>query len=96
MLSANQTKAIGHLVAIALMGWYLLLPPTGKDFPMGNVDAPLSQWIKRPTVYRNEKECEHVLDKQVRLKNAKNRQTQVRFYKQAKCVSSDDPRLKRE
>jgi len=61
---------------------------------MGNVDAPLTQWVKRPNLFRNKEECEHVLDKQVRLKNAKNRQTQVRYFKQAKCVSSDDPRLK--
>ncbi len=80
--------------AIALLGWYLLLPPASKDFPMGDVDAPLSQWVRRPTIYRNEQECEHVLDRQVRLKNAKNRQTQVKYYKQAKCVSTDDPRLK--
>jgi len=83
-----------HAAAIGLLGWYLLLPPTGKDFPMGNVDAPLTQWVKRPNLFRNKEECEHVLDKQVRLKNAKNRQTQVRYFKQAKCVSSDDPRLK--
>ena len=61
---------------------------------MGNVDAPLTQWVKRPTVYRNKKECEHVLDKQIRLLNARNRQTQVRFYKRAQCVSTDDTRLK--
>jgi hypothetical protein len=85
----------GHVIAaIALAGWYLMVPPSGRDHPMGNVDAPLSQWVKRPTVYRNKEECEHVLDKQRRLVNAKNRQTALRFYKQAQCVSADDPRLR--
>jgi hypothetical protein len=78
---------------LALVGWYLLIPPTGRDYPMGNVDAPLSQWSKRPTLYRDKKECQHVLDKQVRLTNAKNKQVAVKFYKQAQCVSADDPRL---
>jgi len=61
---------------------------------MGNVDAPLSQWAKRPTTYRDKAECEHVLDQQRRLSNAKNRQLTVRFYKQAQCVATNDPRLK--
>jgi len=83
-----------HAAAIALVGWYLMMPLTGRDYPMGNVDAPLTQWVKRPTIYRTKEECEHVRDRQVRLKNAKNRQLTVRFYKQAQCVSADDPRLK--
>ena len=83
-----------HAAALVLVGWYLMVPPTGRDFPMGNVDAPLSQWLKRPTVYRDKDECEHVLDRHRRLTNAKNRQTAVNFYKQAQCVSADDSRLK--
>jgi hypothetical protein len=84
-----------QVAALALIGWYLLLPPAGRDCPVGKVDLPpLSQWLKRPTVYRNQDECEHVLDRQLRLANSKNRQTAVNYYKQAQCVSADDPRLK--
>jgi len=83
-----------HAAALALVGWYLMVPPTSRDFPMGNADAPLSQWAKRPTTYRDKAECEHVLDQQRRLWNAKNKQVKVRFYKQAQCVAIDDPRLK--
>jgi len=71
-----------------------MVPPTGRDYPMGNVDAPLIQWVKRPTTYRDKAECEQVLDRHRRLTNAKNNQTAVKFYKQAQCVSADDPRLK--
>ncbi|HUY26738.1 MAG TPA: hypothetical protein VMV27_04910 [Candidatus Binataceae bacterium] len=71
-----------------------MAPPTGRDYPMGNVNAPLTQWTKRPTTYRDKDECEHVLDRHRRLTNSKNRQIAVRFYKQARCVSADDPRLK--
>lgn len=77
-----------------MVGWYMMMPPTGRDYPMGNVDAPLTQWKKRATVYRDQAECEHVLDRIRRNTNAKNKQTAVRYYKQAQCVSADDVRLK--
>jgi hypothetical protein len=85
-----------HAAALGLLGWYLMVPPTGKDFPSGNLNAPISQWLKRPTIYRSRDECEHVLDKQRRLLNAKNQQLAVRFYKQAQCVATDDPRLQQK
>jgi hypothetical protein len=84
----------GHAAALALVGWYLVLPPTDLNHPSGNTDAPLSQWGKRPTTYRSKAECEHVLDREIRLTNAKNRQTMVRYYKASQCISVDDPRLK--
>ncbi|MGO9607655.1 MAG: hypothetical protein ACLQAT_30365 [Candidatus Binataceae bacterium] len=84
-----------HVAAISLAGWLLILPPTNKEFPRGNADAPLNQWAKRPTTYRTKEECEHVLDRQQRLTNARNRQVTLQFYKKAQCVPSDDPRLKR-
>jgi hypothetical protein len=83
-----------HAAALALVGWYLMLPPTGRDYPTGNVDAPLTQWLKRPTTYRSKDECEHVLDRDIRRTNSQNRQVWVNIYKQAQCVSADDPRLK--
>ena len=86
--------SIRHAAALAIVGWYMMMPPTGRDYPMGNVDAPLTQWKKRATTYRDQAECEHVLDRIRRNTNAKNKQTAVRYYKQAQCVSADDPRLK--
>ena len=83
-----------HAAALALVGWYLMMPPTGRDYPMGNVDAPLNQWLKKPTIYRDKDECEHVLDKQIRLANSQNKQLAVRHYKQARCINTDDPKLK--
>jgi len=89
---ANGMK-LRHAAALALVGWYMIIPPTSRDYPMGNVDAPLSEWVKRPTLYRDKEECEHVLDRQTRLRNARNRQLLVRFKRQWQCVASDDPRL---
>lgn len=90
---AATTMNLRHAAALALVGWYMMIPPTSRDYPMGNVSAPLSQWIIRPTIYRNKEECEHVLDRQTRLRNARNRQIQVRFFRQWQCIASDDPRL---
>jgi hypothetical protein len=89
---ANSMK-LRHAAALALVGWYMIIPPTSRDYPMGNVNAPLTEWVKRPTLYRDKEECEHVLDRQTRLRNARNRQLQVRFKRQWQCVASDDPRL---
>ena len=83
-----------HAAALALVGWYLLLPRTSRDFPQGNLDAPLTEWTKRPVTYRTQDECEHDLDKQRRLTNARNRQVSLNYLANAQCVSSDDPRLK--
>jgi hypothetical protein len=63
-----------------------MMPPTGRDYPMGNADAPLGQWLKRPTIYRDKKECEHVQDRHRRLANSKNKQIAVKSYKQAQCI----------
>ena len=60
----------------------------------GKRDAPLTQWLKWPTTYRSKDECEHVLDRDIRRTNSKNRKVWVNFYKQAQCIASDDPRLK--
>ena len=87
-------KSIRHAAALAIVGWYMMMPPSGRDFPMGNVDAPLTQWSKRATTYRDLAECEHVLDRIRRNTNAKNKQSAVKYYKQAQCVSADDVRLK--
>jgi hypothetical protein len=83
-----------HAAAIALVGWYLMTPPTGPKYPGGNPAAPLSQWSKWPKTFRDHPECEHVLDRYRRLTKQKNQQTKLRYYQQAQCVSADDPRLK--
>jgi hypothetical protein len=87
---------LGHaaIAAFVLAGWYLIVPPTGREYPMGKVDAPLTEWVRRPTIYRSKDECEHVLDREQRLTNSRNRQLLLRYRKQAQCVSTDDPRLK--
>jgi hypothetical protein len=88
-------KTYYHAAALAVLGWFLMLPPTSPDYPRGNVDAPLSQWSKRPITYRDKDECEHVLDQQRRLQKQKNKQIITQYLGTAMCVSEDDPRLKK-
>jgi hypothetical protein len=88
--SGAQFVNARHAVTFALAGWYLMIPPTSKDYPTGNANAPLSQWTRRPTIYRAKEECEGVLARQHRL----TFQVVGEFYKHAQCVSSTDPRLK--
>jgi hypothetical protein len=87
---------LGHFAAIALAGWFLLMPPTSVDFPRGNVDAPLNVWIKagNGTIFRTQDECEHVLDRRRRLTNNRGSKTSLKYLGTAQCVSVDDPRLK--
>lgn len=86
---------MSHAGVLAAAGWLLLAPPTNLEHPRGRTDAPLNEWVKvRPAPYRTMDECEHVLDQQRRLTNARNRQIALRQWKNAQCVSSDDPRLK--
>ena len=93
--SRSSILYANRAAALAFAGWYLMIPPSGRDYPMGNATAPLSQWSKRPTTYRDQAECEHILDRHRRLANQKNKQVALRrFYKNAQCVSADDPRLK--
>jgi len=95
MLKRKGMK-LGHCAAIALTGWYLLMPRTSVEYPGGNTDAPLSDWIKagNATVFRSKDECEHVLDRRRRLTNNRGSKTSLNYLKTAQCVSADDPRLK--
>ena len=73
-------------MAIALMGWYLMLPPpkfppvktASGDFAV-NVKAPLTQWHTLKTL-GSESDCKALL------------KTKAPYYR---CVASDDPALKR-
>jgi hypothetical protein len=73
-----------HVVAIALMGWYLMLPPpAGSDRRL--IFAPLSQW-KTIDKFDSKAKCEDI-----------RRQLIARMPGTAidtsRCVSGDDPDL---
>ena len=83
--------------ALALAGWYLMIPP--GEVP--NVDAPLSQWLQVGS-YDTARECKaerdawtakvSSLDKHAKP-NAQWSAIKTRSFNQL-CIASDDPRLK--
>jgi hypothetical protein len=99
-----------HAVALALMGWYLMVPPPWRSpgtYPIaGDMKAPLRQWTIIST-FPNEKEC---------LTKGGDALANYRFKKEGmllapmgilpqmldlrwsgdkfECVATDDPRLK--
>ncbi|MGC2441973.1 hypothetical protein [Candidatus Binatus sp.] len=83
-----------HAAALALVGWYLMMPPVTPD---GRVQksAPLSTW-EITSSYDTADDCE-----KVRLvssgwmanSNGQKREHTPRADAEA-CVSTDDPRLK--
>ncbi|HUO06098.1 MAG TPA: hypothetical protein VMU16_12955 [Candidatus Binataceae bacterium] len=99
-----------HTASIALVGWYLMLPPliqnsnnSVSDFTLTDPKAPLSNWVKQGT-FDSARECEEALQKLVTAAEA-NQDSEVvvmtisdlekiRQARSAKCVDMDDPRLK--
>jgi len=90
-----------HAVALAAVGWYLMVPPFGYgDF---NENAPISQW-STDTSFDTAKECED-------YRVSANKKTQADLPPHGskptdsaqafavkmllgQCIASDDPRLK--
>jgi len=102
-----------HAAALALVGWYLMVPPPALlNEAIRGSEAHLSLWERRREFYASALDCEHALKKlQAETQRQKERDLQgaaemdanldqhaINTYKSvgfAKCVSTDDPRLKR-
>ena len=98
-----------HAAALALVGWYLMVPPYNDNFVIDS-RAPLSQWqVFMP--YDDAATCEAVLTDRVRVATtvlnhperythdyrpgtADRFITQQRQFEFAQCIASDDPRRK--
>jgi hypothetical protein len=81
-----------HVAALALVGWYLLVPPRTKTWWIGEERyddaAPLSRWTIERSFDKAEP-CEAArLNTQQQAGDAATRMNH------AVCVASDDPRLK--
>jgi hypothetical protein len=84
-----------HTAALALVGWYLMVPPPyphpfvkGSDF---DIDAPISKW----SIYSGHdsaKECEAAQSQALqRVAQVPRVAEQLEL---SQCVETDDPRLK--
>jgi len=94
-----------HAAALALAGWYLIVPPTGRNLRVG-LAAPLSQWTTVGT-FNSAGDCESgkrkglpLLEKRIKEKAGKagvaahDSDVQIIAGLSLRCVASDDPRLK--
>ena len=88
-----------HAAALALVGWYLMLPPIERGGSGGQfwvpANEPLSMWSTDRT-FNSEDECNSALAdlKQPRTYSGNAEQAQDMQRQRAICVSTDDPRLK--
>ena len=88
-----------HAVALALVGWYLMMPPVvpaGNGWLTWDADAPLSQW-KTIGSFDTAIQCQ--ADLRARREAARTRTGKAgnglrKFAGTLRCVGSDDPRLK--
>jgi len=84
-----------HAAALAITGWYLLLPPSDTNAPGGDVSAPLPNWTRSGYhEYESREDCEYDLDKERdRLRHLGRTLSEQATDAAAQCVSADDPRL---
>lgn len=85
--------------ALALVGWYLMLPPIQND-SWPNTDAPLSQWSIGGS-FDTAKECQDEkvdnaerTEKTISAPPATLSLAAARQALVAVCIATDDPRLK--
>ena len=82
-----------HAAALALAGWYLMLgAPTGK-MGIRDYSAPVSKW-EQMGGYDTAAECEADEQEKWKLARDDGDQSGARMWLEAKCLSTDDPRLK--
>jgi hypothetical protein len=97
-----------HAAALAVVGWYLMVPPVNSTGPGPWIDrsAPLSKWKAKAafdsaaecTVARHWKRENNVTDAQkyqaAGQKIPFDLMTEGLSWDDAQCIASDDPRLK--
>ncbi len=80
-----------HAAALALVGWYVMMPPASSPDP----NSPLSEW-KIVKEYDSELECKEQVEifHQYAKQPPSNYDWARNPRSYAECLSSDDPRLK--
>jgi hypothetical protein len=83
-----------HAAALALAGWYLMVPPRLSHSPKGGQIAPLSRWTIGCT-FESEKACdaERSDPSKIAPPVGSYRGLPPEQVYDAQCIVSDDPRL---
>ena len=89
-----------HAAALALVGWYLMIPPTRGAPAEILYHAPLSEW-EVGQVWHSKAECENTLKEITRDAQHDSDQctngdcaVTVGQFANGRCMASDDPQLK--
>ncbi len=81
-----RRRKLRHAAALALVGWYLMVPPiqNGKA-----VDVPISEWSHLDS-FDSARECRDAGYRYQDRQKAENKPLPGAW----ECIASDDPRLK--
>jgi hypothetical protein len=83
-----------HVAVLALVGWYLLIPPIDKG---GRVEAslPLDYWLNLDS-FVTAAECrDAALQRQTEVEREPgNSEARIETYRGWRCIATDDPHLK--
>jgi hypothetical protein len=87
-----------HAAALALVGWYLMLPPTHGGYSHFYTDEPLRKWC-RGDYSDTRAGCNQLQQQRIRGFIAAGQKETIRlkdadYYALGQCVARDDPRLK--
>jgi hypothetical protein len=92
-----------NAAALALVGWYLMVPPKFPDRLTVNFEAPISKWERYGT-FETEANCQesvsHLHDQATKAPTTKKvnpttpEQSMAAQYVSGECIASDDPLLK--
>ncbi|MGA9884041.1 MAG: hypothetical protein WBQ34_10010 [Candidatus Acidiferrales bacterium] len=82
-----------HIAALALVGWYLMVPPIVQKNGKYQYDyaAPLSKWTEEDA-FDTASDCKE--DRETLVKASKGWGTSATDTAQERCIATDDPRLK--
>jgi hypothetical protein len=94
-------QPLRHAAALTLVGWYLMLPPIARlgDHLRPNVDAAISEWEDTDS-FDSASQCHDGINDLVRARQTSKftveseRPLAIWQAQLAKCIASDDPRLK--
>jgi len=83
-----------HAAALALMGWYLMVPPTHRTTHgvAWDDNLPLNLW-RHVFSYDMAKECQAQIE---HMQSSLAKMAEEMGAEFARCIASDDPRLKGE
>ena len=88
---------IRHAAALALVGWFLMLPPTHGGYSHFYTDEPLRKWC-RGDYSDTLGGCRQLQQRRIRQFIAAGRKEPIRrkdadYYALGQCIAEDDPRL---